>query len=139
MMLLPKITAASLLCLLLGGCASIVSGDSQRVSVTVTCNGHIHPTQCFAANERGLWYFQTPQTRHILRDSSALQIVCDSSIGKFGLRQPALFNPVSAGNYFIGGLLGTAVDLSRDTFWTYPAHISMESAVCKRARSGHTP
>lgn len=116
---------------LISGCASVLSGDSQSVTIDVTCKGKNYPTYCTASNSRGAWRFDTPQSKNILRDSSPLDIVCESMIGSYGLRQYPLPNPVSAGNILLGGLVGTAVDISHKKIWTYPSHISFESEFCK--------
>lgn len=131
-MLATRLALAGSLSLLLAGCASIFSAEEQQVSVTVTCRGQVHPSYCSAANDRGTWHFQTPHTQMIPRDFSSLRIVCESSVGPFGVRHLPLFNPVSAGNYAVGGLFGAAVDATRGSLWGYPSHIAIESALCKK-------
>lgn len=116
---------------LISGCASVLTGDSQSITIDVTCKGKTYPTYCTASNSRGIWRFDTPQSKNILRDSSPLDIVCESSIGTYGIRQYPVPNPVSAGNILIGGLVGTAVDVSQRTIWIYPSNISFESEFCK--------
>lgn len=119
--------------LLVLGCASVVSGDGQYVTVNVTCKGQKYPSYCVASNAKGAWNFYTPEMKYILRDSTPLRVTCRSpSIGNYGVLQPASINITVAGNIIAGGLVGTAVDASRGSIWSYPQEISLESEFCKR-------
>lgn len=116
---------------LISGCASVLTGDSQSITIDVTCKGQSYSAICKASNSRGTWRFDTPQSKNILRDSSPLDVVCESIIGSYGLRQYPMLNPVSAGNILIGGLVGATIDASNKTIWAYPYTISFESELCK--------
>ena len=127
-----KMISLLLLPLVMQGCASVLTGDTQAVTVTVTCKGQNYPTYCVAKNSKGSWHFNTPQTRVVKRDSSPLKIICHSpSIGDYGVYQYPGLNPASLGNVLAGGLVGTAVDTSNNSVWIYPNNITLESQFCK--------
>lgn len=115
------------------GCASVVSGSYQEVTLRVTCRGIVYPTYCVASNRKGDWKFKTPETKVIARDNSSLQIKCENqSIGDYSVLQYPIINPVGVGNVLVGGLIGAAIDVTSDAFWMYPKVISFESSVCGR-------
>lgn len=119
--------------LCLGGCASVLTGSYQEVTLKVTCRGIDYPTYCVASNGRGDWKFRTPETNLIARDNSQLQIRCENqSLGNYGVVQYPMINPAGIGNVWVGGLMGVAIDVSSDAFWMYPSVISFESSFCGR-------
>lgn len=120
----------------LGGCASVVSGPRQDVTVQVLCKDRQVAASCHARNSKGSWNFNTPETRSILRDGSPLRVACYSSVvGEYGVYQYPGVNPLSAGNAVVGGLVGAAVDAGGNSLWQYPSVISIESELCKRMPS----
>ena len=119
--------------LCLHGCASVVSGPYQEVSLNVTCRGIDYPTYCVAGNNKGVWKFKTPETKVIARDGSPLQIRCENqSFGSYDIVQYPIINPVGLGNVLAGGFIGAALDMSSDAFWMYPSTISFENSFCRR-------
>lgn len=116
-----------------GGCASVVSGDEQVLSLTVKCRERIYPAFCKAENAKGTWYFNTPESKTILRDSSALEVTCNSpSFGSFGGRTFSLPNPLIVGNFISGGVAGVLIDATSKSFWFYPPSIFIEHEFCRR-------
>lgn len=138
---LPTISMRCTSALLLGislisGCASVVTGDKQYVSINVTCKGRSLPTHCVASNAKGSWNFYTPESKVIQRDASPLRIACHSpSVGQYGIYQYPVINPASFGNVLAGGVVGATVDASNGSLWHYPESISMESEFCKGLRN----
>ncbi len=120
----------------LAGCASVLSGSDQAVTVQVLCKGKPIQAECQVSNSKGRWVFQTPQTRKILRDSAPLRVACYSSVvGEYGFYQYPGVNPISVGNAVVGGLVGTAVDASNTKLWAYPSVITVENELCKKVPS----
>lgn len=124
--------AAAVYLFQLAGCASLVSGDRQELTVNVTCKGQDFPSYCRASNAKGIWDFYTPETKIIKRDASPLWITCDNaSIGTYASNHQAQINPVAFGNIIAGGMVGVAVDRAKDALWQYQQTISVEHELCK--------
>ena len=118
---------------ILTGCASLVTGDRQKVTVKVTCKGHLFQAYCTARNTKGTWDFDTPQTNLIFTDSTPLEIICHGpSIGNYGVSQYPWINPLVVGNILAGGVLGVAIDASKGSLWVYPSVIKIENEFCKK-------
>lgn len=132
----PRPLTLAGLCAVMAGCASILTGADQAVTVQVMCKGRPVAADCQVSNSKGRWNFQAPQTRMILRDSAPLRVACYSSVtGEYGVYQYPGVNPASVGNAVVGGLVGTAVDASNTKLWAYPSVITIENDLCKRMPS----
>lgn len=115
------------------GCASIIDGDRQYLTIEVTCKGNIYPSICVATNSKGSWLFNTPQKNYIYRDNSPLRIKCESGfLGSYEYTQNSIINTSVAGNIVAGGVLGVIYDVNNNSFWDYPKYIKIESEFCKR-------
>lgn len=119
-----RLVLLAILTLGLQGCASIVSGTMQSVSVeTPGCES----ARCELSNDKGKWYVpSTPGSVTIGRSYSNLQVVCT--------RGPVTSTPVSAasttkgmafGNILFGGVIGAGVDISSGAAYDYPQTISV--------------
>ena len=115
----------------LSGCASVTSGSTQNVNVSVTCNGRAIPNKCIVSNSKGRWTFHTPETKRIWRDKSPLSVMCESAtLGGYGGTSDYNVNPTVYGNILIGGLIGLAIDNSNNSLWSYPEMIEVPSPIC---------
>jgi hypothetical protein len=120
-----------LLLVLLSGCASVLSGETQDLQVNVTCGGFSFPSMCVVHNGVGRWEFHTPERKKILRDSTPITVVCKSgSVGEYGVIQLPKINPIILGNFFSGGLIGISVDSTMNSLWMY-SDISIEHKFCR--------
>lgn len=110
--------------LALQGCASIVSGSTQVVSVdTPGCPG----ARCELSNDKGKYFVtSTPGTVTLGRSYNNLQVTCT--------REGASSDPVSVasttkgmafGNILIGGVIGAGVDMSTGAAYDYPQLITV--------------
>lgn len=124
MRLLLAIAAATLA---LSGCASIVGGTNQSLSVDTVSNGaEIAGAQCALANDRGTWFVTTPGTVTVHRSYDALNVKCTDT----GY-QPAVVTSASStkgmafGNILFGGLIGAGVDMSTGAAYDYPKLITV--------------
>jgi len=120
--------------LAVAGCATVLTGNNQSVTLEVTCRGISHPSYCVARNAKGSWGVYTPQTSVVETDLSPLEIACESSVGNFGLIVYPNPNITSAGNIIAGGLIGGAIDLSTASAWRYPRTITIESPLCAKSK-----
>lgn len=108
----------------LSGCASIVGGHNQPVSVvTPGCE----KAACELTNDKGKWYVSsTPGTVTVRRSYSDMQVNCTKSD----------HSPVSAsvksstkgmafGNIIFGGVIGAGVDMASGAAYDYPSEITV--------------
>ena len=107
-------TALFLSCIvLLTGCASIVRGSKQSVSVEAP---PISGATCTLFNNDGEWFVtSTPGSVTINRDSSDLVVNCKKNGETLGTAQvSSSMRPRVIGNVvflLVGGIIGTAIDI----------------------------
>lgn len=115
------------LAVLVTGCASIVSGQTQVVSVdTPGCPG----ARCELVNDKGRFFVgSTPGTVSLQRSYNNLQVTCT--------RAGARSDPVSVasttkgmafGNILFGGVIGAGVDVGTGAAYDYPQMITVPMA-----------
>jgi hypothetical protein len=112
---------------LMHGCASIVTGSNQVVSVETLSKGEkVSGAQCALQNPKGTFYVTTPGTVTIQRAYDDLNVRCE----KKGL-EPGVATVKSAtkamafGNIIFGGVVGAAVDASSGAAYDYPTLITV--------------
>jgi hypothetical protein len=112
---------------LLSGCASIVDGTNQSLSVkTVSAAGDLPGAECQLANSKGTWFVTTPGTVTVHRAYGALNLSCT----KDGFK-PAVQTAKSStkgmafGNAVFGGVIGVGVDMSTGAAYDYPDLITV--------------
>ena len=106
---------------LLSGCASIVSGTNQ--SVTVDTPGCV-AAACKLTNDKGAWAVTTPGSVVVHRAYGPLSIVCT----KDGYPSAASMvtsttKGMAFGNLIFGGVIGAGVDMSTGAAYDYPTAI----------------
>lgn len=118
----------TLLAALCSGCASIVSGQQQSLSVATQCRGASVPgAACKLRNDDGEWYLTTPGSVMVDRSGQALAVTCE----KPGYL-PVLVNRdshakgMAFGNILFGGIIGGAVDMGTGAAYDYPALVTVE-------------
>jgi hypothetical protein len=106
------------------GCASIVNGQNQPVSVqTVPVKG----ATCTLENNKGKWYVPaTPATVVVHKSFKDLNVKCE----KKGLpvtekKIVSKATPMVAGNILFGGLIGVGVDVADGAAFDYPNDIQV--------------
>jgi len=110
----------------LSGCASIVSGTTQPVSVnTMTTTG----ADCNLVNSQGMWQLTSPGTAIVKRSRTDVKIHCSKdgfqdaeAVARSG------FEPWTLGNLIFGGLIGLGVDLGTGAIHRYPDAVSVPLA-----------
>ena len=109
----------------LTGCATVVQGEYQVVSVaTRTPGGEVSGVTCQLMNKQGIHYVTTPGTLSVYRDASDMRVTCD----KPGLpttttvfkAQP---KPLVAGNLLLP--IGVLVDHVTGAGYGYPAKMEV--------------
>jgi hypothetical protein len=107
----------------LTGCASIVSGTNQLVSVeTRAPSGAVSGASCKLQNDKGVYYVTTPGTVTVHRAYGDMLVTCDKSglpttTASFKSSTKAML----AGNIIFGGAIGAGVDMASGAAYDYPA------------------
>jgi hypothetical protein len=118
------------------GCASIVTGHNQPLSVqTPDCEG----ATCTLMNSKGTWYVKSPGSVTVHRAYGDLTISCSKE------GYPAAVNTVASttkamafGNILFGGVIGAGVDVGTGAAYDYPELISNPLS-CKGPANATTP
>jgi len=119
------VVAAVALCLL-SGCASIISGANQSVSVnTPGCEA----ASCELTNSKGTWFVKSPGSVTVHRAYGNLAVVCSKE--GFGSASQSVASSTKAmafGNILFGGVIGVGVDVGTGAAYDYPVVISVPLA-----------
>jgi hypothetical protein len=123
---MKAIMISGLLALCLQGCASIVSGSTQSLSVeTKSAAGNQVPgANCKMTNDKGTWFVATPGSVSVHRSLADLSILCT----KDGFQPASNVTPSSTkgmafGNILFGGVIGAGVDVASGAAYDYPSLI----------------
>lgn len=126
----PSLRAMAAVLPFLGGCASIVSGQNQSVSVeAVSPSGPVTGAQCQLTNNKGTWFVSTPGSTMVQRSFEDLAVRCE----KAGY-EPNVLTFKSAtkgmafGNILFGGLIGASIDVSTGAAYDYPTLLTIPLA-----------
>lgn len=113
--------------LALAGCASIVGGSNQVISVESRKGVDVvSGAACRLVNDKGTWFVTTPGTVTVHRAYDDLSIKCE----KEGM-EPGIVTVKSStkgmafGNILAGGLIGAAVDMGTGAAYDYPALVTV--------------
>jgi hypothetical protein len=125
--------AAMSFALSLVGCASIVSGTSQIVSVeTLSPTGRVDGASCKLENDKGVYYVTTPGTVTIRRSYGDMNVKCEKANFPVGLATiKSSTKAMMAGNIIFGGFIGAGVDAASGAAYDYPVlfQVKMNEAV----------
>lgn len=112
---------------LLGGCASIVDGSNQSLSVDTTSQGkELAGAECALTNDKGKWFVTTPGTVTVHRSYDAMNVKCTDAGYEPAIATSASSTKAMAfGNILFGGLIGAGVDISTGAAYDYPALITV--------------
>ena len=123
-----RIIAIAVMAGLTTGCASIVSGQNQSVSVkTIKEGDDISGAKCELVNDKGTWFATTPASVTVRRSYNELAITC-----KLDGQDPGIASVKSAtkgmafGNILFGGFIGAGVDMSTGAAYDYPDLITVQ-------------
>lgn len=110
--------------LLLPGCASIVQGQNQSVSVKTT---PIIGARCALENNKGKWLVpSTPGKVTIHRSYHDLKITCRKKGYRLTEKMIASSTtPMVFGNVIAGGIVGAGIDIATGSAYAYPNEISV--------------
>lgn len=123
----PSIYIVAAVVTQLVGCASIVSGSNQSVSVeTRTDAGPVAGANCRLSNNKGTWFVISPGSTTIQRSFEDLAVRCDKDALDPGLASVKSSTKAMAfGNILLGGFIGAGVDMSTGAAYDYPSLITV--------------
>jgi uncharacterized protein YceK len=128
-MLRTAILASACAISLLSGCASIVSGTNQSVTVdTPGCAG----ASCKLTNDKGNWAVTTPGSVVVHRAYGALTVDCAKEGFPNGTTTVnSSTKGMAFGNILFGGLIGAGVDAGTGAAYDYPNSITVPMTCAK--------
>lgn len=115
--------AGILAVLVLPGCASITSSDSQSLTLSVydEKKEQIKDADCSLKNDRGTWKAKAPAVVEVRRSAEDLMVECQKEGAPNGfLRAISRAAGGMFGNIIFGGGIGAIIDHSRGTGYNYP-------------------
>lgn len=125
---MKNIFVISCLLFAMTGCASIVNGTNQPLSVAAEANGvDITGAYCKLSNDKGTWFVTTPGSATVHRSAEDLHVKCKKKGEKPGLADvKSSVKGMAFGNVLFGGIIGGAVDAEDGAAFDYPNLIKVE-------------
>lgn len=109
----------------LSGCASIVTGHNQTLSIDARArDSQVTDATCTLANDKGTWFVKTPGSVTVRRSFQDLSAKCEKdgiSPGFASIRSST--KGMAFGNILFGGVIGAGVDIGTGAAYDYPALI----------------
>ena len=114
---------------LLSGCASIVSGTNQSLTVeTPGCAG----ASCKLTNDKGAWAVTTPGSVVVNRAYGPLTVVCSKEGASDATAVvESSTKGMAFGNVLFGGIIGAGVDMKTGAAYDYPNLIQVPLVCAK--------
>ena len=111
------------------GCATLISGPSQTLSVEARHHGTVvADSSCTLENARGTWALTAPGSVVVNRSFSDLVVTCThATLEKVRVVVKSVTGLVTMGNVFmIGGLIGAVIDADTGAAFDYPDLITVD-------------
>lgn len=111
----------------LGGCASIVNGTNQVMSVEARNKGEaVAGASCKLESDKGTFFVTAPGTVTVHRGYHDLAVKCEKDNLPPGLATvKSSTKGMLAGNILFGGIIGVAVDAGTGAAYDYPSLITI--------------
>lgn len=112
-----KMAAIAAAGLALAGCATIIKGTTQSVSIDTP---PVEGAHCTLVNSEGTWYITSPGSVVVHKTKNDLNVTCT----KEGYQDAAVvvashFNGATVGNVIAGGLIGVGIDAASGANYEY--------------------
>ncbi|MDN8617616.1 hypothetical protein [Variovorax ginsengisoli] len=119
------------------GCASIVGGTNQSISVaTQNAAGPVAGASCKLENDKGVWFVTTPGSTTVHRAYGDLKVNCDKDGHEPGVASAkSTTKALAAGNILFGGVIGAGVDVATGAAYDYPELITVVLASVAKAEA----
>ena len=127
--------------LITSGCASVIDGTHETVSVNTTSDGSaVSGAYCTLENDKGNWSVTTPGTAEVHRSGDKLDVTCNETGFTGGsLTVEASTSGAVYGNIAVGGLIGLAIDQNTGAAYKYPSLITVPLLHVPAPVAGVTP
>lgn len=105
------------------GCASIVSGQNQSVSVETRAKqgASIIGANCKLTNDKGTWFVTSPGSVSVRRSYEDMAIKCEKAELEPGVASvKSSTKGMAFGNILFGGVIGAGVDVASGAAYDYP-------------------
>ena len=114
--------------LLISGCASIVDGEQQSLSVETRHQGvAISGAQCKLRNDKGTWFVTTPGSVTVHRSYQDVVVECSKAGLPTGWASvKSSTKGMAFGNILLGGIIGAGVDIGNGAAYDYPQLIVVD-------------
>jgi hypothetical protein len=130
-MKIQTIAAVAALGVALSGCATIVDGTTQAMSVTTT---PVQGAACTLTNSEGTWYLTSPASVQVHKTKNDLNISCTKDGFQAGsVVAPAVFGGMTAGNLLAGGIIGAGIDAASGANYYYNSPVTVPLGDLKAA------
>lgn len=110
------------------GCASIVNGTNQPLSVETRLKGQpVAGANCKLVNDKGTWFVTSPGSITVHRSKEDMSVKCekDGIVPGIGAVQSST-KGMAFGNILFGGPIGAGVDIANGSAFDYPSLIQIE-------------
>lgn len=113
---------------LASGCASIVNGSNQSLSVQARDKARsVKNASCELSNDKGTWYVNTPGSVTVHRSYDDLIVRCEKDKYDPGIATvKSSTKGMMFGNILFGGIVGGAVDAETGAGYDYPSLITVK-------------
>jgi len=116
-MKLQTIAAIAVLGSAVSGCATIVNGTKQSVSVSTT---PVQGAECTLTNSEGTWYLTSPASVEVHKTKNDLTVTCKKDGYQPGSQvSVSNFGGATFGNIVAGGVIGAGVDAASGANYYY--------------------
>lgn len=125
---LGMLATSLLFMLFFGGCASIVNGQNQSISVvSKNRSDDLSGAKCSLVNDKGTWYATTPGSVTVRRSYNNLTVSCTAEGVDPGVAMvKSSTKPMAFGNIIFGGIIGAGVDISTGAAYDYPDVVTVQ-------------
>lgn len=109
------------------GCASIVNGQNQSVSVDTRYQGNqVSGANCQLSNNKGTWYVTSPGTTTVQRSYEDIAVKCEKEGTPSGMvTAKSSTKAMAFGNILFGGIIGAGIDVANGAAFDYPNMITV--------------
>lgn len=104
------------------GCASVIDGSNQSLSVKTTPVS----AKCSLTNDKGIWYVDTPGSVTVHRAYGDLEVKCKQGEYSGLAKVKSSTKGMAFGNIILGGGIGAGVDIGTGAAYDYPGEINVK-------------
>src|SRR5215472_6591915 len=114
---IKNVAAIAALGVAVSGCATIVDGTKQSVSVSTT---PVQGADCTLTNSEGTWYLTSPGSVEVHKTKNDMTVTCKKDGFQPGSQVAVSnFGGMTFGNIVAGGVIGAGVDAASGANYSY--------------------